>query len=32
VTCIEREGSHVNLVKDSIAFLKTMVALYRRHR
>ncbi|MCT4781322.1 MULTISPECIES: glycosyltransferase [Exiguobacterium] len=32
VTCIEREGSHVNLVKDSIAFLKTMVALYQRHR
>ncbi|WP_393964550.1 glycosyltransferase [Exiguobacterium sp. S22-S28] len=32
VTCIEREGSHVNLVKDSIAFLKTMLALYRRHR
>ncbi|MGA9467256.1 MAG: glycosyltransferase [Exiguobacterium marinum] len=32
VTCIEREGSHVDLVKDSIAFLKTMVLLLRRQR
>ncbi|TCI21404.1 glycosyltransferase [Exiguobacterium sp. SL-10] len=32
VTCIEREGSHVDLVKDSIAFLKTMGSLIRRQR
>lgn len=32
VTCIEREGSHVNIVKDSVAFLKTMAQLYKRHR
>ena len=32
VTCIEREGSHVNLVKDSIALLQTMISLYQRHR
>lgn len=31
VTCIEREGSHVNIVKDSLAFLKTMALLYKRH-
>jgi len=32
VRCVDREGSHVNVVKDSVAFLKTLLNLVRTTR